>query len=137
MIGLGSKTLLNQNTGNLPDVSDALRSWLQKMNFQVIGKIIEDYQAYEQYKAVDFSGVWQPMSPAQLRMKPEGQRVWPWFVCHTLNPIGLKQDDVIVFLGVEYRVMSVTGWNQYGYYEYHLVSDWKGLEKTKIVEDAP
>jgi hypothetical protein len=133
MIGMGSKTLLSQNSGNLPDVSDALRSWLQKITFQIIGKVVEDYQTYETHTNLSFDGVWQPMGPAQLRMKAEGQRTWPWFVCHTLNALELKTDEVIIFQDSEYRVMEVTRWTQYGYYEYHLVKDWSGLEKTEEV----
>lgn len=125
MFKMGSNITLNSiGNGSLPQMGHVLDQWSQRMNFIKIAKTQKGGMTVETRTPFDFSGVWQPMSPTQLRLKEEGQRSWPWTVCHTRTNLELVLDDVIIHNGIEYRVMYHNNWKQYGYFEYHLVEDW-------------
>lgn len=118
--------LLNQNSGTLPDVSGGMFDYFQPMTFTTIVKSIVNFNVVETPTSVSFLGVWQPFSPKQLEMKPEGQRSWSWFSCHAQLTLILVPDEVITYLGVQYRVMAQQDYRLYGYLEYHLVQDYTG-----------
>lgn len=125
-IGNAKDIKLNQNSGTMPDVSDALLDWFQKMTFTTVVKTIVDFQVVETPTDVDFIGVWQPFGPRQLQMLPEGERQWKWFTCHSQIQLPLTPDQVITYLDTQYRVKDVLDYSLNGYYEYHLVEDYEG-----------
>ena len=112
------------NFGELPDLSEALLGWFVKMSFIVITKVSEGFKIVEQEEVVSFMGVWQPMGAQKLMMKPEGQRDWKWFTCHSDTSLELKPDDKISYKSAEYRVMEKLDYTEYGYYEYHIVEGY-------------
>lgn len=128
----GKNTPLNQNSGTLPDVSGALIDWFQPMIFGVVTKSVQNFQAYEEMVEVAFQGVWQPLQGKQLALKPEGQRAWNWFQLHAEPSLVLDIDQVVLYLGVQYRVMSQKDYSLYGYIEYHFVSDWENSGPTVV-----
>jgi hypothetical protein len=73
-----------------------------------------------------FQGVIQPFTERQLSLKPEGERAWSWFWLHADPVVTLEIDDVVLFKGVQTRVMAKKDYALYGYVEYHLVQDWQG-----------
>lgn len=117
---------LNQQTGTVPNVSNAMTNWFQPMIFGVVTKSITDFQVIEDMVEINFQGVWQPLSGRRLMMKPEGQQSWSWFWLHAEISLKLVPDQVIVYLGIQYRVMSVKNYDLYGYLEYELVQDYTG-----------
>lgn len=117
---------LNQQTGTVPNVSNAMTNWFQPMIFGVVTKSITDFQVIEDMVEISFQGVWQPLSGRRLMMKPEGQQSWSWFWLHAEISLKLVPDQVIVYLGIQYRVMSVKNYDLYGYLEYELVQDYTG-----------
>lgn len=122
----GKNTPLNQNSGGLPEMSGALDSWLQVMVFIVVTKTVVDFNVVEAGTEYSFSGVWQPMGPQELKMKPEGQRDWKWFQVHTYTQLPLKVDMVIKYQGENYRITKKTDYKEYGYITYDLVNDYTG-----------
>lgn len=108
------------NYSALPQMGEVLVSWFQNLTFDLITKTIVDYEVKETKTTVSTKGVRQPMSAQQLAIKPEGQRSWRWETLHCLPDIKLKIDDIVIFDGVEYRVMQKWNWPEYGYYEYHI-----------------
>lgn len=110
----------------MPDVSGALFDWFAPMTFGVVTKTIKNFQAVEVQTQVDTAGVWQPFTDRQLLLKPEGQRRWKWFQLHALPSLTLTPDDVVTYLGEQYRVMSEKDYRLNGYVEYHLVNDYTG-----------
>lgn len=118
--------LLTQNTGTMPNVSGAIQNWFQPMTFVVVEKAVEGFQNVETPTNIDFLGVWQPMTAQQLSMKPEGQRKWKWFTVHTQPGVPLDPDDVVTYLGTQYRVMQKLDYTLDGYIEYHLIDDYEG-----------
>lgn len=117
---------LNQNTGTVPDVGDALLDWFQPMQFTKLVKSVEGFQNVEVPTVVNFRGVWQPMSMRRLAMKPEGQRSWKWFTVHADPSLALEPDEVVNYLGEQFRVMGHKDYKLYGYVEYELVNDFTG-----------
>lgn len=118
---------LFQNSGTVPNMAGALRNWMQPMLFFRITKSVVAFQNVEEREEYRFNGVWQPLSPQVVQQKPEGQRDWKWFTCHTLTALELIPDDVIEYLGTSYRLMpGKLDYALYGYYEYHLVEDYEG-----------
>ncbi len=110
----------------LPNVSGALQSWLIPMTFGQITKTVVNFIVKEIVTPVSFQGVWQPLTLQKLRMKPEGQRSWSWYMVHTTTDLALKVDDVVSYLGTQYRVTEQNDYHEYGYFEYHLVNDFTG-----------
>lgn len=122
----GKNTPLNANSGTVPNVSGAMLDWFQPMIFETVVKTVEGFQVVEDGTEISFQGVWQPFTDRQLQMKPEGQRSWSWFWVHADPSLILKNDEVIKYLGVQYRVMAQKDYRLYGYVEYHLVQDFTG-----------
>jgi hypothetical protein len=108
----------------LPNVSGAMGGWFQPMTFTLITKSVVNYQDVEGESEINFRGVWQPATSEVLKLKPEGQRAWPWYMVHSDTSLKLKVDDVIVYEDVKYRVMERTNYNHYGYIMYIVVEDW-------------
>lgn len=125
-----SDVLLDQNTGTLPNMGDALQNWFQPMTFSVVTKVVVNFDVVETKADVAFQGVWQPLSAAQLQLKPEGQRAWTWFQVHASPGLSLSPDDVVTYLGIQYRVMAKYDYLIYGYNAYHLVNDYTGSGPT-------
>lgn len=121
-----SSVPLSANTGTLPDVSGALNNWLQPMTFFLLIKEIIGLQVVETPTDINFSGVWQPYTFEQLKLLPEGERHWKWFKLHTLTGLSLKTDDVVSYLGENYRVMNKGAYPEYGFWEYDLIKDYVG-----------
>lgn len=126
MISNAKDTALAANSGTLPDMNDAIRSWFQQMVFSRVLKTIVNFQVVETKTDTAFMGVWQPYSPKQIQQLPEGQRAWSWFMVHADPSLLLQPDELITYLGVQYRVKSNTDYTQYGYIEYHLIEDYTG-----------
>ncbi len=117
---------LNQNTGTLPDLSDAILNWFQPMVFTTVVKTVVNFKLVETPTNINFAGVWQPLSPRELAMKPDGQREWIWIRLIALPNVELTPDQVITYLGVQYRVKAVRNYELENFLEYDLVQDYVG-----------
>ena len=69
----------------------------------------------------------QPFSERALLLKPEGQRAWSWFLIHSDPVLSLNVDDVVLWKGVQTRIMARKDYAIYGYVEYHAVQDYTGV----------
>lgn len=118
---------LNQNPGTLPSPGmDGLLDLFQPMTFTTVVKTIVNFQVVETPTNLNFLGVWQPQSPQQLALKPEGQRAWQWYTLHAQLGFPLNPDDVVTYQGVQYRVSSKRDYSQYGFLEYEMHQDYSG-----------
>lgn len=129
-IANGANRPLNVQTGTVPDVSGALKDWFQPMTFEPVTKSNSAFQVIEVGDPINFQGVIQPFTERQLVFKPEGQRAWTWLWLHADPVLTLQVDDVVLYLGVQTRVMSRKNYDIYGYVEYQLVQDWEGSGPT-------
>lgn len=125
-IANGCNKPLFDKAGTTPDVSGALQDYYQSMTFEPVGKVINGFQVTEIGTPIDFRGVVQPFSERALLLKPEGQRAWSWFLIHSDPVLTLKVDDVVLWRGVQTRIMARKDYELYGYVEYHAVQDWTG-----------
>lgn len=124
-IANGADSPLFAKAGTVPDVSGAMQDYFQAMTFEPVVKNVVAFQAVETTTPVTFRGVIQPFTERQLMLKPEGERAWTWLMLHSDPVLTLQVDDVVLYLGVQTRVMSRKDYGLYGYIEYHLVQDWE------------
>ncbi len=123
-------TPLNVQTGTVPNVGGAMLNWFQPMTFELVTKSVVAFQAYEVGSEIAFWGVIQPLSNRDLLLKPEGQRAWTWLMLHAEPQLALNVDEVVKYLGVQYRIMGRKDYTLYGYVTYDLVQDWTGAGPT-------
>lgn len=122
----GKDTPLNQQPqGTVPQMGDTLYNWMQNMTIGIVTKAVQNFQVIETMVEQSFMGVWQVFNERQLMLKPEGQRAWSWFMIHTQTVLFLEVDDVFIYKNEQYRVMTLKKYEEYGYYEYHVITDWK------------
>lgn len=117
---------LDQITGSLPNVSNALLDWLQPLTFIMIVKSVVNFKLLESKTVYSFMGVVESITPTKLEMKPEGQRSWNYINIWTLPNVTLKIDDIFSYMGKEYRVERRNDWVQYGYSEFEAVENYSG-----------
>lgn len=124
---------------SVPNMADTLDSWLQPLTFNLVVKTVENSEVIETTQNVSFLGVWQPLSFKQLILKPEHQRAWSWWKCHSKINVNLNVDDVIKFRGEQFRVMALGNYDLYGFWEYDLVRDFEGAgpNVTPVVDPGP
>lgn len=125
-IANGANQPINVQTGSIPDVSGALKDWFQPMTFTLVEKETVGFQVVETATDITFQGVIQPLSGRRLQLKPEGERAWNWSLLHAEPVLTLQVDDVVIYLGVQTRIMSRKDFGIYGYVEYEIVQDWTG-----------
>jgi len=110
---------------SMPQMSAAFAGWTQKINLYVITQQIFAALVVESSRRVTVNGVWQPLSPRQIAIKPEGERAWEWIDFHvqgnqTVFDIGnqIKRD------GIPYKIMASKDFRLNNYTEYHLIRDY-------------
>jgi hypothetical protein len=111
--------------GSIPNVQDAMMDWWQDMSFNLVTKTTVAFKVVETITAINFRGVINPFTGRQLMIKPEGQRAWRWFEVFSDPALQLKPDDILVYNGIQTRVMYLGDWSIYGFMQYHLVQDWQ------------
>lgn len=120
---------INQQTGTIPNMNDALRNWFQPMVFVHLKKRTVNFQLEEFECSVSFHGVIQPLKGRDLYLKPEGQRAWTWLELYSDPSLVLSVDDIVKYNGIKTRVMSRTNYDIYGYVRYELVQDWNNCNE--------
>ena len=120
-----SKPLFDKS-GDIPDVSGALQQYYQQLVFEPVSKLVNGFQVVETGTAINFRGVVQPLHGTQLLLKPEGQRAWTWLQIHSDTSLQLNVDDVVIFKGIQTRIMMRKDTALYGFMEYHACQDWTG-----------
>ena len=122
----GNQIPINQNCGTIADVSGSLFDLFQPMIFITTVKSIVGFRVVETPTQISFQGNWQLFSPDELVLKPEGQRDWHWYRVFAQPALQLFPDQLITYLGNQYRVMGRVDWSLNGYMEYSLIEDWTG-----------
>jgi hypothetical protein len=117
---------LSYKQGSVPDVSGSLKDRFQLMSFEQVTKTVANGFVTETSTPISFWGTFYPFSGRQLMLKPEGQRAWSWYTIIAEPGVILQVDDVLIWNGVQTRVMFRGNWTLYGFYEYHVVQDFTG-----------
>jgi hypothetical protein len=112
-------------------MKSAVMAWASDVTIFIVAKRQNDYLTEESYFEKTIKMVRIPTGQ-NLEMKPEGQRRWNAETIYADNSLELKVDDIIIFdckAGQRFRVIAKTDWNNYGYVEYSILSDYaKGFE---------
>lgn len=128
-------TKLDQLSPGIPNMSGALDNWMQPMVFVLVQKSNIAFQAVEVGEAIKFMGVIQPFTDRELMLRPEGERSWTWYWVHALPSLKLNTDEVVNYLGKQYRVMGLKNYGIYGYLSYQVIEDYTGAGPT--IEATP
>ena len=121
MITNGKDKDFSISTMSTPNMEGALDNWMQKLTVKVVTKTTVDYQTVETTVSFDIEAVKQQMNPIRIETKPEGQREWDWFTLHTKAANIFKVDDIVTFNDNNYRIMTVSDFRDYGYFQYDMI----------------
>ncbi len=122
-IANGCNVPLNTLAGTTPDVSGALMDWFQPMQFSQLVKTVVNFQNFEVPTVTNTRGVMWP-AKQNLIMDAAGQRSWIDKELFCLPDVVLNVDDIIVYLDVQYRVLSKVDYTLNGYVFYRLTQDY-------------
>lgn len=127
----GKDKNFGQSSAGLPDVSQAI---IQIFQPTIVG-IIKDTQVdgytqtiIERYIKTQGARI---QNPNKLIISKSGERIWDSNDIYFLNDINLVADDLFLFQNVQYRVIVVENWPEYGYNKYSVVQDYKKLFESK------
>ena len=112
----------------LPNLSNAVKAYMQPLTLVKITKGLVDYVETEIETVIKTRGVRQPLPPQELEILQRGQRAWKWECLHLLPNVDLKPDDVVKFKGAKYRVKEKYDCTEYGYIEYLIAQDFEDEE---------
>lgn len=111
--------------GTVPDLSGALTDRYQQMTFGKVGKVINGiFQVAEVATNFLFMGNISPAKPTDLEIQSQGQRKWHWWEVNTTSALPLEVDDIVIYLGKQFRVMSKLDYTLYGFINYRLINDY-------------
>lgn len=109
----------------MPQMDTTLNGWEVPLTLIRITQNVVDGDLVATETQINFKGVWQPFSMQQLALLPEGQRDWSHYWIHTQTSIELDTADKFIFKNKRYKVIEKKDYNLNGYYEYHVILDYK------------
>ena len=110
----------------LPRPQLGINMWSQTAQAKVISQTVTaSGNVVDNISFFMFDGVIQPLKPEEIKVKEEAQWSWPWYWFHTLQNVQLKTNDRVIYKGVEYKIMNVKDYSDYGHIEYHCIKDWQ------------
>jgi hypothetical protein len=124
MIINASNTNLSTASSHLPNLSRPITKWFLDITFTILTKVAASGEVTETGVNTRTKGVVQNLDSKQLQVKPEAQRAWTWKMIHCLPDLQLDVDDILVYNDINYRVMNVKDYSEYGYMEYHIVQGY-------------
>ena len=111
-------------SGDLPDVSEGIQMFFQRIELELIRKQNDGGFLQEDADPISTQGVRITQTPQQLAMHPEGERDWKWSNLFMVPEPRLKVDDRVKIQGVKYRVMNRADNKEYGCMQYELLEDY-------------
>lgn len=125
---------LNVALSGMPQMSAAFGGWTVPISLLLIRQEISAGFLVNYEETVSVKGVWQPLDPEEIELKPEGQRSWEWVDLHVQgSTVKFKTNDRVLKDGVRYKVMSSKDYTLNNFSEYHLVRDFDdGLQPSPV-----
>lgn len=125
-----SLTKLNISTsglnGRLPRPQLGINMWSQGATAKSITQTVdENGNVVDVESSFKFDGVIQPLRPEEIKLKDEGQWSWDWYWFHTKTDVKLSTNDRMIYKNIEYKIMAVKDYSDYGHIEYHCIKDWQ------------
>lgn len=110
----------------LPYPQLGINMWSQGATANVIRQVVDENGNVQDLKTpFKMLGVIQPLKPEEIKLKEEGQWSWDWYWFHTKPDVNLLTNDRVIYKNVEYKVMAVKDYSDYGHIEYHCIKDWQ------------
>lgn len=110
----------------LPHAQLGITMWSQQAQAKYIHQEVDPNGNVEDIVSFfKFDGVIQPLKPEEIKVKEEAQWSWDWYWFHTLPNVKLATNDRVVYKGIEYKIMAVKDYSDYGHIEYHCIKDWQ------------
>lgn len=119
-----STLTLDRVAGPTPNMRSTLNGWVRPLGLTKVTTTVVDHEAVPEERDLPGLGIWQPLTPNRLAIKPEGERSWSWFMILCTTDLKLRTDDVIKRDGIPYRVMADAGWDDDGFRCYEIVNDY-------------
>lgn len=111
----------------MPQMSAAFSGWKSRLTFEKITQTVVDGWVQQHATTITINGVWQPQSPEDIKLKPEGQWSWSWFMLHIEGTDNSFQtNDRLIFRGVQYKVMAKRDYTLNNYVQLELIEDFQG-----------
>lgn len=124
-MSFSNKTPLNQQSG-MPQMAAAFRNWMITLYLIRIEQRVTEGFVEQVETPIRVQGTWQPLSPDEIKLKPDGQRSWEWIDLHIVGKtMVFATNDRVSRDGIRYKVMAVKDWTLNNYSEYHLVLDYQ------------
>lgn len=111
----------------MPQMHAAFAGWTIPITLTKIEQQVSSGFALNIKTDVAVMGTWQPLSPEQIALKPDGQRSWEWIDLHIEGKNVLFQtNDRIIKDDLTYKVMALRDYTLNNFCEYHLIRDYEG-----------
>lgn len=139
VIPLGSDLPFGQSAAGLTNVSDAIRQHFQPVTVGLLcSRQIDGYTQTLVERWIQTQGV-RIQTPNALKVTKMGERIWQSEDIYFLNNILLKADDLFLFGNLQYRVMVLEPWPEYGYNRYSVIESYAKIYNINpdIVSKAP
>lgn len=116
---------LNNESG-MPQMDAAFAGWFSPITIGVVTQVVTDGDLVQSVRNVTFKGVIQPLTTEQLKVKPEGERSFRWYMIHCLTgSLNLNTNDLIYYKSKKYKVMGIWDWSLDNFIEYQIVEDFQ------------
>ena len=129
----GKDIPMAQSTTGLPDVSQAIIQYFQPVtvglikNTQVNGRTQTVVQKY-----INTHGT-RIAVQNKLVISKTGERFWNSEEVYFTSEINLSPDDLFLWNNMQFRVLAIESWTEYGYNKYSVVQDYTRLYEVKPV----
>lgn len=118
---------------SMPQISAAFANWTIPIYLKVITQSIVNGFVVNSERSVNVRGVWQPLTPEQIMLKPEGQRSWEWVDFHVEGKsVVFATNDRVLKDGLLYKIMALNNYSFSNFTEYHLIRDYEEYEAPVI-----
>lgn len=116
-----------QSASGLPDQAAAVMNILQPVTVGIIKATqVKGYTQTLVESYIKTKGA-RIQNPNRLVISKTGERIWDTIDIYFLNDINLVADDLFLFQKVQYRVIVVEEWTEYGYNKYSVIQDFTKL----------
>ena len=124
---------LNMQSG-MPQMNAAFSGWTIAIKLVKIVQTVVEGFVRDIENSISVMGAWQPLSPEEIALKPDGQRSWEWINLHIHgNTIYFETNDRIKRNDIPYKVMAIKDWRLSNYTEYHLVRDYETVSEAQYI----
>ncbi len=131
MITNGKNLPLGQSSASLPSVAEGVMTFLQPVQVGIIKATqIKGYTQTIVEKYINTKGA-RIEDPNAVVISKTGERIWDSITIYFLSDIILVIDDLFLFNKVQYRVMALENWTEYGYNKYAVLQDYSKLDNLE------